>query len=860
MPIESGTRLGPYEIVAPIGAGGMGEVYRARDTRLDRTVAVKILSSSSEQFRARFEREAKAISSLAHPHICTLHDVGSQDGIDYLVMEHLEGETLADRLSRGPLSIDEALRYAIQIADALDKAHRRGITHRDLKPGNIMLTRTGAKLLDFGLAKQREVTEPEGSTLLTERRPITEEGMILGTFQYMAPEQLEGAPADARTDIFAFGVVLYEMLTGKRAFEGKTRSSVIAAILATEPQPLSGIQPLTPASIERIVQLCLRKDPDERWQSIHDVKLELESPSIAAAPAPRSRRIGWMGWAAAALIATIAISLFVIDRSRKDPPPQRYRFEAMPPPNLQYNVIDAPALLSPDGTRYVVRLSGAEREPLYLREFDSTELQPIRGTGGVYDPFWSPDGRHIGFFANGKLRRIDLATSSATTIANVGESRGGTWGADGTILFAPSPNGPIYRVPAAGGTPQPVTKLDAGRKEVGHWRPSFLPDGKHFLFMTASEVADEAGVFLGSLESAEVHRVLPMPTPAVFAPPGYLVYLNDSDLYAQPFDLERRATTGDGFTIARGVEYNGQYAAAGFSVSQNGRLVFHRRGPDSIAALIRMPVDGEGETRLSVDGVNLDLSRDGTRLAVQRVPTQQRNTDIWTYDLRRNINTRITFEPSEEAGPVWSGDGKTLVYSVTGATSVSVRTRPSGGGGQEETLFTGTPEQGMEIIDWTRDGRYLLAEGYTVTTRMDLLIFDMTTKKITPYVKTPFAENSGRFSPDGKWVAYQSDDAGRSELFLQPFPPDGTRLQVSSGGGMAPRWANDGRLFFVSGDSYLMSVDISTENGPAIGTPKKHRLVGTNDYVLMPDGKEVIISRRDASTTQALEVITNWIP
>ncbi len=856
MAIEAGKRLGPYEILAPIGAGGMGEVYRARDTRLDRIVAVKILSSTSDQFRARFEREAKAISSLAHPHICILHDVGNQDGIDYLVMEHLEGETLADRLSRGPLPLDEALRYAMQIADALDKAHRRGITHRDLKPGNIMLTRTGAKLLDFGLAKQRETTEPQGVTLLTERKPITEEGMILGTFQYMAPEQLEGAPADARTDIFAFGVVVYEMLSGKRAFEGKTRSSVIAAILATEPQPLSGIQPLTPAGLERIVQLCLRKDPDERWQSIHDVKLELESLSMVPAAAP-ARGKSWAGWAAAALIAVLAIAFFIVDRGRKQPPQQRFRFEVMPPPNLRYNVVDGPALLSPDGTRYIVRLSGPDREPLHVREFDSTEIKPIRGTEGAYDPFWSPDGRHVAFFVSGKLRRVDLATSSVITICNGGETRGGTWAADGTILFSPSPSSPIHRVPSTGGTPQPVTKLDAGRKEIGHWRPSFLPDGRHFLFMTMSENSDEAGVFLGSLDSTEVHRVLPMATPAVYAPPGYLVYLNDFELYAQPFDLERRATTGDGFLIARGVEYNGQYGTAGFSVSRNGRLVFHRRGPEAVTSLIRMPVDGDSETRLSVDGVNIDLSRDGTRLAMNRIPAQQRNSDIWTYDLRRGISTRITFEPTEEIGAVWSGDGKTLIYAVAGATTASVRTRPSGGGGQEEIIFTGSNEQGMEIIDWTRDGRYLLAEGYTPATRMDLLIFDMTTKKITPFAKTPFAESSGRFSPDGKWITYQSDDTGRSELYLQPFPPDGSRSQISSGGGSSPRWSASGRLFFVNGESQLMSVEISTANGLAIGTPVKHRPIGTNDYVLMPDGKEVIISRRDASTTQPLEVITN---
>jgi Tol biopolymer transport system component len=459
------------------------------------------------------------------------------------------------------------------------------------------------------------------------------------------------------------------------------------------------------------------------------------------------------------------------------------------------------------------------------------------------------------------LRRIDLATFSATTICNGGETRGGTWGRDGTILFTPSPGGPIHRVPATGGSPQPVTKLDPGRKETGHWRPSFLPDGKHFLFMTLSEISDEAGVFIGSLDSPDVRRVLPMPTPAVYAEPGYLLYLNDFDLYAQPFDAGKLVTQGDGFLIARGVDYNGQYGSAGFSVAKNGTLVFHRRGPDAMTALIRMPVDGEGETPMGTDGVNLDLSRDGTRIAMQRIPAQQRNSDIWTYDLLRKISTRITFETAEEVGPVWSADGRTLVYSVSGVSGSSVRTRPSGGGGQEQILFSGTTEEAMEIIDWSRDGRYLLAEGYTLTTRMDLLAVEVATKKITPFAKTPFTENSGRFRPDGKWVAYQADDAGRSEIFLQPFPPDGSRSQVSTGGGLAPRWTGDGRrLFYVSGDSHLMSVDVSTEGGVTLGTPTKHRLIGSNDYVLLPDGKEVIISRRDASTAQALEVITHWRP
>ena len=861
MSIESGARLGPYEILSPIGAGGMGEVYRARDTRLDRVVAVKVLSNTTEQFRARFQREAKAISSLTHPNICTLHDVGSQDGVDYLVMEHLEGETLADRLAHGPVPFDQAIRYAIEIADALGKAHRRGITHRDLKPGNIMITRGGTKLLDFGLAKQNEGAADSGITLLTERKPITEEGTILGTFQYMAPEQLEGAPADARTDIFAFGVVLYEMVTGRRAFDGKTRSSVAAAILATEPAPISTVQPLTPPPLERIIQICLRKDPDERWQSIHDVRLELENLAAGvetAPPPPSPRKLAWAGWVAAAIVAIGALAWFLIDRRTNHVPPQRARFEISPPENRRFNVVDAPALLSPDGSRFLLRLTGLEREQLLMRAIDSTELVPLRGSEGGFDPFWAPDGRQFGFFASGKMKRFDLATSAVSTITSAAESRGATWGRDGTILFSPSPSGPIHRIDVKGGASQPVTTLDKARKEIGHWRPSFLPDGNHFLFMSLSENADDAGVFLASLESKEVTRVLPMPTPAVYVEPGYLVYLNDFDLYAQKLDLRSRSVVGDGMLIARNAEFNGQFASAGFSAAQNGTILFHRRGPTAMTTLTRMSIEGTTESPVPTDGVNVDLSRDGTRIAMQRVPTQQRNTDIWTFDLRRNMPTRITFEGAEEIGPVWSPDDRTLIYAVNTATGISVRTRSSSGAGAEQMFLPETGEGGIEIVDWSRDGRFLMIEAYNAESRLDLMLMDITTRKMTPIANTPFSETSGRFSPDGKWLAYSSDEAGTNEIFLQPFPPNGNRWQISSGGGNSPRWTGDSkRLFFVGRDMTLMHVEVAEGN---ITPAKAHRVIGSFDYVLLPEGREVIVSQRDSATAHSLEVLMNWLP
>jgi predicted Ser/Thr protein kinase len=525
MTLAQGTRLGPYEILASVGAGGMGEVYRARDTRLDRTVAIKVLPShlsSNPEIRQRFDREARTISSLSHPHICALHDVGHQDGIDYLVMEFLEGETLTDRLSRGALPAEQVLRYSIEIADALDKAHRQGIVHRDLKPGNIMLTKSGVKLVDFGLAKLAAAGPANTSVSILPTQAgmnLTQEGTILGTFQYMAPEQLEGKEADARSDIFAFGAVLYEMATGKKAFSGKSQASLIASILSAEPPPISSVQPMTPPALDRVVKTCLAKDPDDRWQTAHDVMLQLkwiaEGGSQAGVPAPLvARRRGHerLAWGVAAVLAVSTIALAAVQLARPRAAVRVVRSSLLPPEKTTYHFIgDAagPPAVSPEGLQiaFTARDSSG-KSLLWVRSLDSPVPRAVAGTEDAMYPFWSPDSKFIGFFAGGKLKKIEASGGPAFALCDAGDARGGTWNKDGVIVFEPHFRDPLFRVPATGGKAAPVTKFDESRRETTHRFPFFLPDGSHFLYLAGSHaVGTESelhAIYLGSLDGKPV--------------------------------------------------------------------------------------------------------------------------------------------------------------------------------------------------------------------------------------------------------------------------------------------------------------------------------------------------------------------
>src|SRR5216684_2462668 len=676
MPLAQGTHLGPYEIVAPLGAGGMGEVYRARDTRLERTVAIKILPAqfSSDPIRKeRFEREAKTISSLNHPNICVLFDVGQQDGTDYLVMECVEGETLAKRLEKGPLPFDQALQYGLQIAAALDKAHRSGVVHRDLKPGNIMLTKSGVKLLDFGLAKPVSEAFTSGQTLSispARSRLLTAEGAIVGTMQYMSPEQLEGKETDARSDLFSFGAVLYEMLTGNHAFDGKSQASVIAAILEHEPKPLSAFQPMVPPALDRLIRTCLAKDPEERIQTAYDVKLQLQwiaegssqAGEAGRIPAGRGRwhYVGWLAAAAFFLLMVAAGAAWWRASNRR--PPRMYFQTSIPFPANDL-------ALSPDGhTLALVAYSAqANNYVLWTHEVGGRQTNSLAGTQGASYPFWSPDGKFIGFFADGKLKKVDASGGQTQVLCDAPNGRGGAWNRDGVILFTPDALQGLFRVSSWGGSPVELTKPDGSRFQASHRWPVFLPDGKHFLYLASnfSGQLEYNAIFLGSLDSQETRLLVNTSANAAYAEPGYLLYLRDNTLVAQPFDRRRYVLSGEPHTLNDDVLYTPLVDRAVFSVSSGAVLVTQTGKGAALSQLMWFDRSGKPAGTVGVPGSynNVRLSPDGRRVAGQQTDPDGRNDDIWIIEPARGATTRLTFDPSLHQTPIWSPDGKQILFT-----------------------------------------------------------------------------------------------------------------------------------------------------------------------------------------------------
>jgi Tol biopolymer transport system component len=859
-----GTSLGPYEIVAPLGSGGMGEVYRARDRRLDRDVAIKILPghlSNNPELRERFEREARTISQLNHPNICTLHDVGSENGTSYLVMELIEGESLADRLAKGPLPLTQVLQFGSQIASALDRAHRNGIVHRDLKPGNIMITRSGAKLFDFGLAKP-SATQPIADSSAThagatQQKPLTQEGTIVGTYQYMAPEQLEGLNADARTDIFALGSVLYEMATGRRAFEGKTRTSLIAAIVQSEPAPISQIQPMTPPALEHVVCKCLAKDPDDRWQSAHDVADELhwisEAGSQAGVAVPivaRRRHREQLLWTAALLLIPMA---FLAGRMiRPKAPSVGYRF-TIPGIGPGYHGISS-FRFSPDGNSIgFVASNDRNVLQLFIRPLDSLQATPVAGTEGISNWTWSPDGRSVGFLADGKLRRISIQGGGAQAIAAVHWANRGVAYGDGVILLGDLSGG-LKKITLATGAVEQITKPDASKKELGHVYPNFLPDMDHFTFTTFGGMPTHTA-YVGSVKSGKIKLIGVFPS-TLDNGGGFVFFVSDGVAQARKFDQEKLQVTGEPMTVAENVWSHTIIGSTSFHAAPDGSVAWSEPTAESRIAIVAE--DGKRIGFIGAEASMRDVrsAAGGKSLLVATVNPRLGTADIELFGVDRPTETRLTFEPTLEYYPVLSGDGSRLFFASDKAGVPDIYVKAVDGTEPERPVIQAPGDQ--LPMDISPDSKLLLYRT-TEAGNSDLWVAPLDGGRPYPVVRTPRNDNSGRFSRDGASVAYASNVTGKAEIYVKALSGRGTALQVSTGGGHLPRWSIDGTaLLFIGPDFH--SLMISERRGDAFDEP---RLLFRHDkrvdsFDVLPGKRLALLERDEAAASAPIQVALHW--
>src|SRR5262244_1566009 len=892
MTLTTGTQLDRYEIRSQIGAGGMGEVYRAYDPKINREVAIKVLPavfSDDKERLARFEQEAQAVGALNHPNILVIHHIDTHEGTPYIVSELLEGETLRERMGGVALPQRKAMDYALQTAHGLAAAHEKGIVHRDLKPENLFITKDGrVKILDFGLAKLTPAAvETQSQTEVPTRRVNTEPGKAMGTIGYMSPEQLRGRPADHRSDIFSFGAILYEMLSGKRAFRGESPADTTSAILREDPRELSETNKTISPALERVVQHCLEKNPEERFHSARDLAFAIQALSGSAAVSGQTPAMAaqvarpglgkFFPWIVAAIFALtsiillpFAISSFKHARARANVirsailPPEGTRFLA---PNL--------FAVSPDGLRLAFVARDAKGQAmLWMRSLDALTAESLPGTDGISTgspPFWSPDSRVIAFFAGAKLKTIDVSGGPPQTICDAPNARGGSWNRDGVIVFAPNPGGPIHRVSAAGGASTAVTKLDESRRQSTHRWPYFLPDGHHFIYRVGGTGAtaqnEDNGIYLGSLESLEQRLILRADTNAAYAS-GYLLFAREGTLMAQPFDAKSFQLTADAFPVAERLQFDVVITRAIFSVSENGILAFQSAAAKGDSRLIWFDRSGKQTGQIGEPGIYFQpqFSPDGQKLAVASFDIRAGSADIWLYELARNVPTRFTFDPASDVAPIWSPDSTTIIFSSNRKGPYDIYQKASAGAGSEEVLLES--DETKTVDSWSADRRFIVytSADAKANTKEDLWILPLFAEhKPFPFLRTQFNESFAQFSADGHWIAYVSDESGSNQVYIAPFPGPGGKWQASSAGGTEPRWSGDGKeLFFLAPDNKLMSVGVNAK-GPTLEIGNAQPLFemrpastpGTH-YDVTRDGKRFMVDAAGEGSSAPITLVVNW--
>jgi eukaryotic-like serine/threonine-protein kinase len=866
MPLSSGDKLGPYEIVAPLGAGGMGEVYRARDRNLNRDVAIKVLPAAfanDTQYMARFEREAQVLASLNHPNIATVY--GIEQGA--LVMELVEGADL-----RGPLPLDEAILIARQIAVGLEAAHERGIVHRDLKPANIKITPASVvKILDFGLAKTAgdfaaTATARANPTMSpTMSLAMTQAGMILGTAAYMSPEQARGKPVDKRADIWAFGVVFYELLTGRQLFGGgETVTDTLASVVKDAPN-LKTLPSGTPPYIRVLLERCLRKDVNTRLRDIGEARIALENPSpetagqAAAVPAAPRR----LPWILAAVFALTTLASVVLWLRRPAEEARTLRLSVLPPEKSSFVENSLPAV-SPDG-RHLAFAAGSENKPqLWIRDLQTLEARPLPGTDGGFDPFWSPDSRSVAFFTVGKLETVAIGGGPAVTLCDAPNGRGGSWNQNDVIVFTPAFGNPLSRIPAAGGTVTPVTALDQAAGETSHRFPWFLPDGRHFLYTARNANPDKTVIYVGDLESKERRLLFAASSNVVYTLPGYLLFMRDRTVMAQAFDTAALRTTGDPFPAVEQVDYVQANIQAQFAVSQTGVLAYYAGGSVLNAQLNWVDRAGKPLGTVGPPGTMLSpsISPDGDTVAVDRLDVRTGTFDIWLHDLAHGADSRFTVDPAHDRSPIWSADSARIIFSSNRTGKYGLYQKSANGTAQEALLYESTDP--IYPTDWSRDGRIALFECVSPRTGYDLWVLSLSGEpRPVPFLQTEFRERNARLSPDGRWVAYDSDETGGYEVYVQAFPGKEGKWPISSKSGTRPAWSRDGKeLFYIAGDNKLMAVDVKGGVKFEHGVPKalfEARTPPDASFDVAPDGKRfLMVSALSHDANPPMTVVINW--